>query len=208
MPNCFRSAGTIGPGLVLAALALAGLRRDLAALAGHFAVRPVHLEISRRVADGERSYAFRVRCDLALLPLLLVGLLLVHEYRETERFYFVDFRQYTPDVANYSIAQQLARHIAAYQDGTAYVKGWPHWYDGRAVNAHLDALGQRPVQEIHEIGVNLPPLAGFRGRLLVLLHPQDTTSLEILKGAFSRWAVKVERAPNNMPAIVAFYGER
>ncbi|MCD6520486.1 MAG: glycosyltransferase family 39 protein, partial [Anaerolineae bacterium] len=189
-PNCFRSAGTIGVALTLAAGALRALRQAFVrALQGTASPQP------------QRQSPW-------LLGLALVVGLWGAEAQESWRYYFEDFRQVAPDVANYSIAQELAKRIAAFEDGPAFIKEWPYWYDGRAVQVYLDAEGKRWGGELLKIDPQAPPLKGFQGKVLVLLHPQDRQSLSILEHYFPRWAVLEDHFPNGEVALIAFYGER
>lgn len=207
MPNCFRSSGTIGPAVVLAALALRNLRGRIADLVDA-CPRSFDLRM-QTLADSiwqRRNLRFDIRWTLA--GILLVCALFWLEVRETSRFYFIDFKRFAPDNANYSVALQLAKSIIAYKDGPAYVKIWPYWYDGRALNVHLDAAGHSLAGELTEINLNKPPLAGFRGRILILLHPDDQDSLRTLRAFFTRQAIKQELYPNGEVALLAFYGER
>lgn len=207
LPNCFRSAGVIGPGLILAAMALKVLRIELAGMLQGLVERLSAVLAMRRGAF-KSSGGPCVRTLAALPALVLVGALLYGEARETYHFYFVDFLQHTPDQANYSIALEIAKIITAFEDGPAYVRLWPHWYDDRGLLVHLDVLGGRLAGGVTDLRPDAPPLQGFRGKMLVLLHPQDTASLAVLKEFFPRAIVNEHRFPNGDLAIVAFYGER
>ena len=207
-PNCFRSSGVIGPSLLLAAITLRTIRCSLSNPLADFAPQSLNLESSSGANDAPDRHTLRLHLNLALLPLLVSSLILLAETRETLRFYFHDFRLAAPDVANYSVALELARAIIDFEDGPAYIKAWPHWYDGRAVSEHLDAAGRAWTAELYELKANSAPLAGFRGKMLVLMHPQDKQSLATLKAFFPRSAVKVEHYPRGEPSLVAFCGER
>ncbi|MBC7237692.1 MAG: glycosyltransferase family 39 protein, partial [Chloroflexi bacterium] len=182
-PNCFRSSGVIGPALVLAAIALRRVRRALSAGLRRL---PCSLQISFGQAVPLR---IALRPAYTLLPILLCAGLLWAEAQETRRVYFDDFRRVAPDVANYSISLELARRIAAFADGPAYIKPWPHWYDGRAVQEHLSAAGVHGPGELFELDPAAPPFAGFQGKMLILFHPQDREALETLKTFFPRHTV-------------------
>ncbi len=197
-PNCFRSSGVIGPALVLAALPFTQLRCALAPW------------VERGVGWLARLMNIeRLRClEWALVPLILAGALWGAEAREAGRFYFRDFARITPSVANYSLAQELAETMIAFHEGAAYIKVWPHWYDGRAVSVHLGAAGRSELVELFEVAPDQPPLSYVRGKILVLLHPEDIQSLETLKAAFPRWTIKVDHYPDGQLSFIAFYGER
>jgi hypothetical protein len=202
-PNCFRSSGTIGPALVLAAITWRTLRGELSTLVNRFSHRwnnpPNGAQSPRRSA---------LALSLAVIPFLLVGMVLPAEARETSRSYFIAFRRVAPDVANYSIALEMAKAIASFEDGPTYIKVWPYWYDGRAVTVHLAAVGRSFTAELFDLHPDQPPLAGFHGRMLVLLHPQDVESLATLQSFFPRSAVRLEHYPGGGPSLVIFTGER
>lgn len=204
LPNCFRSAGVIGPCVVLVGTALYVFRVQVTdVLEG-----PVSrlLRALSAVKDTDRALLAR---GLAALPALcVVGGLLYAETRETYSFYFEGFYQHTPDQANYSIALEAARIITDFADGPAYVRLWPYWYDDRGLAVHLEVLGGKLTAGLHEIRPDVPPLQGFAGKMLVLLNPQDEESLRTLQAFFPRWAINEHRFPNGELAIVAFYGER
>ncbi len=207
MPNCFRSSGTIGPAVTLVALALRGLRGRVANLVEAWP-RSFGLRMQTIASKICRQHDLRFDIRWASGAILLICAVLWLEVRETSRFYFIDFKRFAPDNGNYSVALQLAKSIIAYEDGPAYVKTWPYWYDGRALNVHLDAAGHSRAGELMEIDLNKSPLAGFRGRMLVLLHPADQESLQTLQAFFTRQAIKQEHYPNGEVAFLAFYGER
>ena len=199
-PNCFRSSGVIGPTLVLAAVVLRGLMSHLT-----YAINQVDDALRRSTASGVSP---KRRPILAgLLALALVSAMLGKEADESYRFYFHDFRQQAPDGANYSVALAMANTIIAFEDGPAYVRAWPHWYDGRALNVHLSAAGRSHNGELHGITPDKPPLLNHRGKLLIILPPDDTADLEVLKTRFQRWFVKGEYYPSGAPSLVAFYGD-
>lgn len=227
-PNLFRASGTIGPALMLSAMTLRALREVGAKRTGasfclgdRLTPRPLRLYVLRVTVDGaageKRSvHTVKLNLNLAFLPLLLVVLALVGEVRETSRIYFNDFRRIAPDAANYSIALELTKAIISFEDGPTYVKPWPYWYDGRALAAHLDAAGRSLTGEILDLREDQPPLAGFHGRMLVLLHPEDQESLNTLRSFFPRYALREEHFPGG-PALdldrgqvsfLAFTGER
>jgi hypothetical protein len=212
LPNCFRASGAIGPAVVLAAGAMEATYRALARWVGPLGVRTYHLEWHAEGAS-ERAFALeprglRLRFSLVWLPVALVMLALLAEARETSRFYFDHFRQVAPDIQNYSVALEMANRIIAFEDGPAYIRMWPYWYDGRAVQAHLAAAGRAFGGELPEIDPQRPPLLGFQGKLLILLHPEDRDGLALLQSAFTRYTVLADHYPGGEPSLLAFYGER
>ncbi|NLG51684.1 MAG: phospholipid carrier-dependent glycosyltransferase [Chloroflexi bacterium] len=207
-PNCFRSSGTIGPAVLMGALALAALRHALGQLAAKAPPLLVRLVWNGQAEHARRSYSLQLGARAMVLPFLLVGLLIGYEERETVRFYFQDFRRFAPDVANYSIAQEVAHKVAAFDEGPAYIKVWPHWYDGRAVRAYLVGMGITWDNELFELDQNSGPLRDFRGKILVILNPEDTNSLQLLQNYFPRWTVNRDTFPDGRTAMLAFYGQR
>jgi hypothetical protein len=206
-PNCFRSSGAIGPALTLAALALRNLREAVSNVLFHLEGQSLWLEV--RGNEGKPCHAFTLPLHVSpIIPPLIVGVLfLAPEFHETTRFYFHDFAQVAPDVANYSVAQELAKEIIAFGEPAAFVKTWPYWYDGRAVNVFLDSAGHAPLQEIEVLATDKPPLTAFAGRILVLLSPEDTADLNTLNAFFPRSSVKTHHYPDGRPSFLAFYGE-
>jgi hypothetical protein len=199
-PNLFRSSGVIGPSLVLISVVLRNTRHYLGQ-----AVDWVRERWTRLPRIEAPLNATVVGSGIALA---VVALLLALEAEETVSYYFGDHRRALPDEANWSIAQDISETILAFEDGPAYVKTWAHWYDGRALREYLDARGLRWDGEIPEMSRDAPPLAGYRGKMLVILHPNDTRTLDLLKQHFDRWAVKTEHYPlGKAPIIVEFYGE-
>jgi hypothetical protein len=149
----------------------------------------------------------------AALPLVLgfavVATALVMETHETVAYYWSDFRLAIPDEANWSIAQEMSKIILDFEDGPAYVKTWSHWYDGRALKEYLDSNGKRWDGETPQMSVDSPPLRDYSGKMLVILHPEDVQTLDMLKSHFERWIVKTQSYPvSKAPIIIEFYGAR
>jgi len=207
-PNCFRASGVIGPSLVLAAIMLRTARAKVSQSVAGLGSRKIRLQLSTGAGNTPSTHTLRFGLNLALLPLLLVASLLLAETRETWQFYFHDFRRMAPDRANYSIALELANAIIDFQDGSTFIKVWPHWYDGRAVNEHLGAAGRTLTAEVFDLKEGIPPMTGARGKVLVLLHPRDEACLSMLKTYFARWAVRTAHYPEGDPSYIAFYGEK
>lgn len=207
-PNLFRSAGTIGPALVLGATTLRALRGELGELLSRISGK--ELKITNHCAFNEKRVVRTIglHANLSPLPVLLIAAMLLGECCETSRTYFHDFRRVAPDEANYSVALEMAKAILSFEDGPAYIKAWPHWYDGRAVQVHLDAKGRALTAELFELRPDQPPLAGFQGKMLVLLHPEDQESLATLRAFFPRHAVRMAYFPRGRPSMVLFSGER
>ena len=215
MPNCFRSSGTIGPVVVLGALVLQRVRELLAQWVSHIRPRTLVLSLhaedaALRAEDAAQTHSVRLRlgAHLGWLVTLAIVLFLVGESRETERFYFTDFRRWAPDVANYSVALEISKTIIAYEDGAVYVKAWPYWYDGRALTEHLDAVGRSWTAELQDLKLDQTPLAELQGKALFVLHPDDVESLQTLEGFFPRHAYTTAHYPDGTASYIAFYGEK
>jgi hypothetical protein len=205
MPNLFRSSGVLGPAVALAACGVRAAYVTLSRWAEELGTCSIRLELR---SEGSRDADMGLRLRLVWLPIVLVTIVGAAEAWETSRFYFADFRRVAPDVQNYSIALELAKCIVAFEDGPAYIKVWPHWYDGRAVREHVTAASHDWDGEVFEISPEHPPFAGFQGKMLVLLHPEDQESLEALQGLFTHYMVLTDRYPDGQISLLAFYGER
>ena len=206
-PNCFRSSGTIGPAVALGALALRRIRSLLTQALAPLRGQRLRLALQ---AEGARSrtVGLPVGTSLALLIPLVIGLFVLAEWRETERFYFHDFRQYAPDQANYSTALEISKAVGAYAEGPVYAKVWPHWYDGRALAVHLSAAGRPTPVEIVTLQADQPPLTDVYGSALFVLHPDDIDALRVLEGAFARVAPVAQHYPDGRAAFVLVYVQR
>jgi 4-amino-4-deoxy-L-arabinose transferase-like glycosyltransferase len=211
MPNIFRGAGTIGPAVVLAALPLSVASKELQALSFTYPRYDLMFRLRASLLDQVHEFALPIgkRGLLAAAPTLVLALLLMLECRETRSFYFHDFVNVLPDQQNVSIARELARQIEAYGDvSSCYIKVWPHWFDGRALQVYL----RRPYgvwnPEFSDLVPGQPPLSTITERGLVIVHPHDTAGLQGLREAFPRHATVVHSLPGGTPAFVAVYVER
>jgi len=212
MPNIFRAAGTIGPALVLAAVPVLAVAQRAREFALTFRTFDVSARFGARVGNDRREFVWRLgRRGLLLLvpPLLVIGLLAV-ECRETREFYFHDFVHVLPDRQNVSIAKEMARQMEAYGDLSAcFIKVWPHWFDGRALQTYLrQQYGATWRPEFRDLSPNSPPLSTMTERALIILHPGDTEGQERLKKLFPQHATVVHYLPDQVPAFVSMYVER
>ena len=144
-----------------------------------------------------------------LLPVLAIALLIGLEYRETRQFYFVDFVNVLPDRQNVSIAKEMARQMEAFGDlSSCFIKVWPHWFDGRALQTYL----RRPFgawnPEFTELAPDRPPLSSIDQRALFILHPNDVAGLETLRALFPSHATVVHDLPDGSLAFISVYVER
>ena len=210
LPNIFRASGSIGPGLILAALPLAAVSERLKSASAawpqwDFAVR---FKVASEARAFQSSLRLGRRALLLLLPSLALLVLLVAEYRETVHFYFDDFVRVLPDQHNVSIAREMARTMQAYGDLSAcHIKLWPHWFDGRALRTYLrreDAVWSEDSNLIPD----QPPLAAVEERGLFIVNPNDSDALSVLSAAFPHSASVPFRFPDGGAAFIAVYVER
>jgi len=179
------------------------------ALAERFPVR-VPREMRLALAVGESQWELRWRWPWTrrhLLVLLLV-LALGTEIQAVYPFYFRDYVARLPS-RNYAISLELARAIDDFaDDGVAYIKTWPYWYDGNAVRAQLQRTDQSWHNELLELRPGQPPLVGVRGKIMVIVHPQDTEALRLLREAFPKGIELTHPDYDGKTAFITFYGER
>jgi len=211
MPNIFRAAGTIGPALVLAALALVAVGSRIHELGRTFPRWDLRarLRVTSLQEAHELVWDIGRRGLLTFMAILIIALVLVAELRETRRFYFSDFAEVLPDRQNVSIGKEIAKQIEAYGDvSSTFVKGWPHWFDGRALRTYLRLSPEAPDLVFLDLAPNRPPLSSVAERALFIVHPDDTAGLQTLREVFPHHAT-VERAlPGGTLAFVAVYVER
>jgi hypothetical protein len=146
---------------------------------------------------------------LRLLPALVISLLLVTEYRETHRVYFYDFVSVLPDRQNVSIAKEMAKQIEAYGYlESCYIKVWPHWFDGRALQTYLRKQYSGAWNpEFNELALGQPPLSSIDEHGMFILHPADAAGLQALSAAFPKHVTMVHYLPDRVPAFVSVYVE-
>jgi hypothetical protein len=89
-----------------------------------------------------------------------------------------------------------------------YIKVWPHWFDGRALQTYLRQQYGSWNPEFSEIRADLPPLSTIDARGMIILHPSDQAGLEALRGAFPHHATVIQYLPDGSPAFVVMYVER
>jgi len=211
MPNIFRSAGTIGPGVILAALPLAVIGQRLRALSADFPAHDIRVRLGVSGVHGAYEFVLRLgrRAIVAAMPVLFVVALLSAEFREARQFYFHDFAAVLPDKQNVSIAKEMARQMEAYGDlSLCYIKVWPHWFDGRALQTYLRRQYGSWNPEFSEIREDQPPLSTLTERGMIILHPSDQAGLETLQGAFRQYATVTQHLPDGSPAFVIMHVER
>lgn len=203
VPSAVRSIGALPAAMVVAALGLAQARRTLAgALVPAATTEPTSGTLA---AGPTRPVAWRVGGALAMVGAIVV---LGAETRATYDVYFRDYVWQQPD-HNYSISLEMATAIEAFGEaGTAYILAAPHWYDGNAVRAQLGRAPEEWDLELTALVAGQPPLDGARGKVMVIVHPQDAAALEMLSAAYERYIVLEHPKFDGTPAFLAFYGER
>ncbi|MCD6519086.1 MAG: glycosyltransferase family 39 protein [Anaerolineae bacterium] len=207
VPNAIRAIGALPAALMIPAVALALLRRRLAELF------PSEEQKERALVffvGGERRWLWRWHWwpTSRHLWILAFALFFVWEVRALYPIYFDRYVAHLPD-HNYSISLAMARVIDDFaDDGEAYIKVMPYWYDGNAVRAQLRRADQSWHNELSELSLDRPPFVGPPGKFVVILHPQDVQSLQLLRQAFPRGIVLTHRDDQGKVAFLTFYGER
>ncbi len=210
LPNIFRASGSIGPGLILAALPLAALGQALRDACAAWPEWDAAIRLRLTSVEGTFESILRIgrRTLLLAISTLAMALLLAAEYRETNHFYFSDFVSVLPDQHNVSIAKEMARTMQAYDDlSLCHIKLWPYWFDGRALRTYLrrdDAVwGEDPTLILDQ-----PPLSTIGARALFIVNPNDAEALALLKSTFPRCALVPHPFPDGGMAFIAAYVER
>jgi 4-amino-4-deoxy-L-arabinose transferase-like glycosyltransferase len=207
LPNIFRASGAIGPALILAALPVAAVGQRLTQLGTALPAWDYRIRLKLSAEDAyEFVWELGRRALLWLMPVLALALLLVLEYRDTRQFYFHDFVDVLPDRQNVSAAKEMARQIDAYDDrGTAFVKVWPYWFDGRALLMYLRQESERawnPYLYVDRLVPDQPPLSLIEDRALFLLNPADVEGLNLLCSVFPHCVTRPYLFPDGTPAFI------
>ena len=193
VPNAYRAIGALPPAMLLAGAGLA--------------------EVWGRASEGlrlsERELAPGTAVTCVCGAVLGIGLLggLAWEAREAGRTYFEDYRLSQPR-HNYSISLEMARVMDESAVGETYAVAWPHWYDGNAVRVQLR---RRDPASWHDVSVLLPgepPLTSSAGDTLVIVHPDDQATQDLLREAFPRGIFVTHRDYEGYVAFLAFYSEK
>jgi len=134
--------------------------------------------------------------------------LLGSELGETWRAYFHDYAAHLPG-RNYPISLELARALDSFADeGEAYIKTWPHWYDGNALRVQMRRRPRAELWELHRLDPAGPPLATVTGRVLFVVNPRDSEAMSLLRSAFPHGIAIAHRDYAGRVAFITFYGER
>ena len=214
LPNIFRASGAIGPALILVALPLCAVGQRLAELSVALPDWDYRIRLKLSVAEDAFEFVWGIgrRGLLWWAPLVAIVLLLVVEYRDTRQFYFHDFVNVLPDKQNVSIAKEMARQIESYGDReTAFIKVWPHWFDGRALLMYLRQESERewnPYLYVDKLAPDQPPLAVIGNQALFLLNPADAAGLDLLRSVFPNVVSKPFLFPDGTPAFLAVHVQR
>lgn len=207
VPNAGRAIGALPAAMILPAVSLALTRRRVAQI---LASRPARkLRVALSVGDKpavELSLGGGVLCRYAGVAALAA--IFVFEAAVAYPLYFRDWVNGLPD-KNYSISLGIARAIDDFaDDGEAYVKGFPYWYDGNAIRAQLRRTDQSWHNEIDALPPDRLPLAGPPGKFMVIVHPEDEGALQTLRRAFPRGVALSHSNPEGQVRFITFYGER
>lgn len=223
VPNAVRASGALVPVYLLAALPMAALLRRLQ---GGW---PEGWADGKREGDGGSGRrgsrepcavgavaAWRQRAGRLLrsgraggaVGLAVAVALLGVELAETRHNYFEEYVRHLPG-CNYPISLEIARTIDSFAGkGPAYIKMWPHWYDGNALRVQIAVMPSDSYHEVAELDPDRAPLRGQEPRLLVIVHPEDREALRALRARFPRGVAVVHHDYCGRPAFVSFYGER
>jgi len=179
---------------------------------GSISKRKRRLRLSLKAKSATRRFTWELplHWTSAVLPIMVIAAmwLPLHELRETNRFYFTDYVAVLPDQANYSIAREMAREMVRYGDlGSAYVKVWPHWFDGNSLRVNL-RKDRSYNPEISALDPTQPPLATIQGSALFILHPNDREALDVLRSFFPHGVLISRRYPDGTVSFYSFYGEQ
>jgi len=178
---------------------------------GSISKRKRRLRLSLKAKSATRRFTWELplHWTSAVLPIMVIAAmwLPLYELRETNRFYFTDYVAVLPDQANYSIAREMAREMVRYGDlGSAYVKVWPHWFDGNSLRVNL-RKDRSYNPEISALDPTQPPLATIQGSALFILHPNDREALDVLRSFFPHGVLISRRYPDGTVSFYSFYGE-
>ncbi len=208
-PSLSHGSGAVGVALLIAALPIALIRRWLQQIAATLKGRRFFLSL--RFGSATRPWAKRWECKVTarLLPALVVLGLLLWESVGAYNYYFKEFVAVLPDRQNYSFAREIARTLDDFAgQGSAYVKFWPHWYDGYALRMNFQRQGEDWDGELYDLDLAEPPLSTVQGKVLFVVHPDDEHALALLKTAFPRWVALEGRDYQGNLSFFAFYSER
>jgi len=198
--NAVRSAGTMAPAYIMAALALVLAHRWLATALG--AGWTLSLGVAPAETAGGRRWSLGITA--AWVAPMIVAALFALQFRDTHAAYF---ERYPKGIewANYPLNLDMARLIQEFEDngnGQAYIKQWPYWYDIWTVRAAmLDWEWKRDVE-------NLDPLRDVHGKAMILVHPDDEATIEELQRIFPRHVTTTRLDGKGNPAVIVFIGER
>ena len=208
-PSLFRSSGVVGMAVTIAALPLALIRKRLAELMAPVEGKRVFLAWSLGLPEETMERRWEWVLNLRPLTLAVVALILAWEARGAYHFCFREFVDTLPDRRNYSFAREIARELDSFAgQGEAYVKFWPHWYDGYALRMNFRVLDKGWNGELYELDPTKPPLTDIQGRAMFILHPEDEQALSTLKSVFPRWVTLERRDYDGNLAFIVFYGEK
>lgn len=207
VPNAIRAIGAIPAAMIAPAAALMALRRGATAL---YPAQPAREMALIWAENGASRFAWRWRWTWSPQYTWAAALIAaaVIEVRAVYPVYFRDYVKHLPD-ENYSITLNMARAIDDFaDDGAAYIKIMPYWYDGNAVRAQLRRADQSWSNELDALRPGEPPLAGPPGKFMVIVHPDDQQTLAALRSAFPKGIELQNLNDKGGIAFITFYGER
>ncbi len=202
VPNAFRGIGTWPSAMLLAAT---GLERLFSAAYAPVAARFAGGSDCEPGGGGQHGRVFAM-ASAGVLGATLAGAM-VYEAVAAGQTCFVEFAWHQPR-HNYSISLEMARVIDDYRQGQAYIVSQPYWYDGKAVRAQFRVEDQDWDNERLALVPGVPPLDEATAHVLVLVHPDDAASQEMLRERFQKGVFVEHRDRQGLVAFLAFYGER
>jgi hypothetical protein len=206
VPNANRSSGGVAMAILVAALTLPLIRKQLAERAPELRlVLPLkRFAISGAELSLRANFNFGTGWIVPLLTLLLV----LTEARDSYVTYFVRYVAALPD-HNYAISLNLARALDDYVgNGSVFIKYWSSWYDGNALRVQLQKMPKDGYRELLQFDLNAPPFTNFQGRAMILLNPLDKEALALLRQSFPGGVLVEHRDPVGELRFISFYVQR
>ena len=207
VPSAGRAIGALPAAVILAGAALALIRRQVAQmLHSRF---PREFRLALRV-DGTPRFDWHWHGG-KMRHYLWIAVLIAVFAVEAWSLYPLYFRDYVAQLParNYSTTRSMAQAIDDFaDDGLAYIKIMPYWYDGNAVRAQLRRTDQNWHNELEALEPDRPPIVGAPGKFMVIVHPQEAASLQALQTAFPKGIALAHSDNDGQTAFITFYGER
>ncbi|MBC7260681.1 MAG: hypothetical protein H5T63_01595, partial [Chloroflexi bacterium] len=221
-PSALRMSGALGPAVILAALPLSAIRKQIqqgkpepisitATLPGHEPLESAwSISLTWRAGQQQRTWTWHWQWDTIARCLLLLAAILMcaYETAEVHRFYFQDYIVRLPDMSNYSLAKAIALEVQHYGNlPSTYIKPWPNWFDSTVLQLHV-GTDRSWDPFVKALAPGQPPLSTIERTAMFILHPADHDALATLQAFFPRTVVIHHHYPNGEPAFDVIYCER